>query len=415
MGVLLPGDERDDHEDPLEELARLAKTAGAQVLGAVTQRRDRPDSAYFIGKGKAMDVMEMARATKANVVIADNDLTPAQVRNLEKVGQVKVVDRTELILDIFATRAKTTQAKIQVELAQMEYLLPRLRRMWTHLEGQEGGIGTRGPGEKQLEVDRRLVRRRITDLRHELRGIEARKQREVAKRHDFFQISIVGYTNAGKSTLMNRLTEANVKVEDKLFSTLDTRTRIWQVARGKTALLSDTVGFIRRLPHHLVASFHATLEEASRADLLLHVVDASHPRFERHIAAVDGVLAELGFGDKPQLIVYNKSDEVCDMVYVKAAQKQSPGSVVVSAKKGQGMDDLRQSVLTHYELHVVEAELLLSAGDGKLLSTLARRSDILGTDYEGNTVRMRTRIDRRLLDQLVTENGGSALEVASIK
>ena len=415
MGAMLPDEERDDYEDPLDELARLARTAGATVVGAVTQRRPRPNSTYFIGKGKAMEAMELAQAKKANVIIVDNDLSPAQVRNLEKLGKTKVVDRTELILDIFATRAKTTQARIQVELAQMEYLLPRLRRMWTHLETQEGGIGTRGPGEKQLEVDRRLVRKRATDLREELKGIEARKRREVAKRHEFFQISLIGYTNAGKSTVMNRLTQAGVLVEDKLFSTLDTRTRIWDIAKGKRSLLSDTVGFIRRLPHHLVASFHATLEEAARADLLLHVVDASHPRFEQQIASVYAVLEELGFRDQAQTLVFNKADEVCDRVYVKAVQEQHPGSVLISAKTGEGFDDLRQSVLASFERHVVEAEILLNAGNGKLLSTLARRSEILGTEYEGDMVRMRTRIDRRFLDQLVNENGQAVMEVASVK
>jgi GTP-binding protein HflX len=416
MGVLFPGDDRGDHEDPLEELARLTRTAGAAVLGAVTQRRDRPDPTYFLGKGKAMEVVELVQATRANVIIADNDLSPAQIRNLERIGRVKVVDRTELILDIFATRAKTTQAKLQVQLAQMEYMLPRLKRMWTHLESQEGGFGARGgPGEKQIEVDRRLLRKRIIDLRRELKAIEARKEREVSRRHECFQIGIVGYTNAGKSTLMNRLTDANVLVEDKLFSTLDTRTRVWQIAHGRTALLSDTVGFIQRLPHHLVASFHATLEEASQADLLLHIVDASHPRFERQIAAVEAVLGELGLRDKPQLLVFNKVDNVTDLLYIKATQKQYAGSVLISAKTGEGIDDLRQSVLAFYEQFVVEAELLLSAGDGKLLSTIAWRSEILGTTYEGSRVRLRTRIDRRLLNQLVNENGRSALEVASVK
>jgi GTP-binding protein HflX len=326
----------------------------------------------------------------------------------------KVVDRTELILDIFATRAQTSQARMQVELAQMQYLLPRLRRMWTHLDTYEGGIGTRGPGEKQLEMDRRLIRKRITDLRKELKEIEARKQREVAKRKEVFQVSLVGYTNAGKSTLMNRLTESDVFVEDRLFSTLDTRTRVWPIAKGKTILLSDTVGFIQRLPHNLVASFHATLEEAANADLLLHVVDAAHPQFERQISSVNEVLEELEISHKPQLMVFNKSDDVQDVVYVKAAQKQYENSVFLSAATGEGIDDLRQTVLTIYDEFVVEAELVLSAANGKLLSTLAHRSDILQQEFEGSHVRMRTRIDRRLLEQLLNEQRGSEFEVASV-
>jgi len=415
MGVILPGDNWDEVEDPLDELIRLSDTAGARIVGAVTQRRHSPDSAYYIGKGKAMEVAELAQSTDANVVIADNDLTPAQIRNLEKLSKVKVVDRTELILDIFATRAKTQQAKLQVELAQLEYLLPRLRRMWTHLERIEGGIGTVGPGEKQLEVDRRLVRKRIRDLKRDLKQIEERKMREVDKRGEFFQASLIGYTNAGKSTLMNLLTDADVLVEDKLFSTLDTRTRMWKAGKGKLILLSDTVGFIRRLPHHLVASFHATLEEASQADLLLHVVDASHPFCEKHIEAVNSVLKELGFENNQQLLVFNKADVAQDIITVRATMERHPGSVLVSAVTGEGIEDLERAVKGIHDRFVVEAELLLSAGDGKLLSTLAHRSEILEQDYEGNRVRLRTLIDRRLLDQLVGENGRSALEIAVLK
>jgi GTP-binding protein HflX len=414
VGVLLPDDDRSDYEDPLEELARLSRTAGATVVGAVTQKRQKPDATYFLGKGKAEEAGELASANDANVIVADNNLSPAQIRNLEKMTDTKVVDRTELILDIFATRAQTSQARMQVELAQMQYLLPRLRRMWTHLDTYEGGIGTRGPGEKQLEMDRRLIRKRITDLRKELKEIEARKQREVAKRKEVFQVSLVGYTNAGKSTLMNRLTESDVFVEDRLFSTLDTRTRVWPIAKGKTILLSDTVGFIQRLPHNLVASFHATLEEAANADLLLHVVDAAHPQFERQISSVNEVLEELEISHKPQLMVFNKSDDVQDVVYVKAAQKQYENSVFLSAATGEGIDDLRQTVLTIYDEFVVEAELVLSAANGKLLSTLAHRSDILQQEFEGSHVRMRTRIDRRLLEQLLNEQRGSEFEVASV-
>ncbi|MBI2194536.1 MAG: GTPase HflX [Planctomycetes bacterium] len=414
MGVVLPEDDWTEREDPLAELTRLAETAGAVVLGGITQRRTSPDATYFMGRGKALEVADLARSHKADVIIADNNLSPAQIRNWEKLCGVKVVDRTELILDIFATRAKTQQAKTQVELAQLEYLLPRLKRMWTHLERYEGGIGTRGPGEKQLEVDKRLVNNRIRDLKHFLDEMGDRKRREVSRRHDFFLACLVGYTNAGKSTLMNRLTQAGVLVEDKLFSTLDTRTRNWRLGRGKEVLLSDTVGFIRKLPHHLIASFHATLEEASQADLLLHVIDASHPQFERQVASVHGVLHDLGYQSKPCVMVFNKADAVRDLVYVKAVQESHPQSVLVSAATGEGIDDLLRAVSRAYERTVVEAELVLHAGDGRLLSILARRSEIIGQNYEGDLVRMRTRIDRRLLDQLTGENGNGLLQVASI-
>jgi len=414
VGVLLPDDDRSDYEDPLEELASLSRTAGATVVGAVTQKRQKPDATFFLGKGKAEEAAELVEANDANVIIADNNLSPAQIRNLEKATGTKVVDRTELILDIFATRAKTSQASMQVELAQMQYLLPRLRRMWTHLDTYEGGIGTRGPGEKQLEMDRRIIRKKITDLRKELKEIEARKQREVAKRKEVFQVSLVGYTNAGKSTLMNRLTESNVLVEDRLFSTLDTRTRVWPIAKGKKILLSDTVGFIRRLPHNLVASFHATLEEASNADLLLHVVDASHPQFERQIKSVNDVLEALKLTHKPQLMVFNKSDDVLDIVYVKATQEQYENSVLLSAATGARIDDLSQIVLTIYDEFIIEAELVISVANGKLLSTLAHRSDILEQEFEGNQVRMRTRIDRRLLEQLLNDRSNGNFEVASV-
>ena len=414
VGVILPDDDRSDYEDPLEELASLSRTAGATVVGALTQKRQKPDAAFFLGKGKAEEVGKLVEANDANVIITDNNLSPAHVRNLEKITGTKVVDRTELILDIFATRAKTSQARLQVELAQMQYLLPRLRRMWTHLDTYEGGIGTRGPGEKQLEMDRRIIRKRITDLGRELKEIEGRKQRQVAKRKEVFQVSLVGYTNAGKSTLMNRLTDSDVLVEDRLFSTLDTRTRVWPIAKGKTILLSDTVGFLRRLPHNLVASFHATLEEAANADLLLHVIDASHPQFERQIKSVVDVLEELELSHKPQLMVFNKSDDVRDLVYVKAAQEQYENSVLISAATGDRIDDLRQIVLTMYDEFVIEAELVVSATNGKLLSILAHRSDILKQEFEGNQVRMRTRIDRRFLEQLLNEQRGEQFEVVSI-
>src|SRR5579864_489148 len=288
-------------DDPLDELRGLAQTAGAVVVGELLQRRDSIIPGTYIGKGKLQELQQLVEAEDADVVIFDNDLSPGQVRNLEKATKAKVIDRSELILDIFASRARTVESRLQVELAQLEYALPRLRKMWTHLSRYKGGIGLRGPGETQLEEDRRLVSHKIRDLKERLATVQLRKQREVRTRNEEHTVSLVGYTNAGKSTLMNRLTGSDVVARDQLFSTLDTRTRQWRLADWGRVLLSDTVGFIRDLPHHLIASFRATLEEARQARLLLHVVDASNPHAEEHIRAVNQVLAELGCKDKPTL------------------------------------------------------------------------------------------------------------------
>jgi GTP-binding protein HflX len=296
VGVLLP--DRKIDGPPLEELEGLAATAGVQVVGQLIQRRDAPDAATYIGHGKVEELTRLAAAMDADVVIFDNDLSPGQTRNLEKATDLKVLDRTELILDIFATRAQTAQARLAVELAQLEYAMPRLKRMWTHLSRQKKGVGLRGPGETQLEEDRRLVENKIKDLRRQLNTIERRKEREVAGRHDLLTVSLVGYTNAGKSTLMNTLTNAGVFVQDALFATLDTRTRRWQLPGWGPVLLSDTVGFIRQLPHHLIESFKATLAEARHADLLLHVADGSNPAVYDQIGAAYKVLEEIGIQQK---------------------------------------------------------------------------------------------------------------------
>ncbi len=269
----------------LEELEGLAETAGVRVVGRLTQRREAPDATTYLGKGKVDELKMLAAAKDADLVVFDNDLSPGQTRNLEEAIGLKVLDRTELILDIFASRAQTAQARLAVELAQLEYSMPRLKRMWTHLSRQKKGVGLRGPGETQLEEDRRLVENKIKDLRRQLHAIERRKQREVAARRDLMTVSLIGYTNAGKSTLMNVLTGADVFVQDALFATLDTRTRRWQLPGWGPVLLSDTVGFIRDLPHHLIESFKATLEEARQAHLLLHVADAANPAVYDQIAA----------------------------------------------------------------------------------------------------------------------------------
>ncbi len=402
MEVELAGDGTDTqgHRDRLEELAQLAETAGAEVAATVTQRRRSVHPATYVGRGKADELAGLAREEDADVIIFDADLSPAQIRNLEAAADTKVIDRSELILDIFAARARTHEAKLQVELAQLEYTYPRLRRMWTHLSRMEGGIGTRGPGETQLETDRRIVRRRIADLRKKLRDIDRRKERQVAARADHLTVGLVGYTNAGKSTLLNALTDANARVDDRLFVTLDTRTRAWKLPYGLTALLSDTVGFIRDLPHHLVASFKATLEEAVHADLLLHVVDVSTAHVEADVAAVEGVLEEIGCGDKPELLVLNKVDLATDPEALEIARRAHPGSVVASARTGEGLDELARAVTARLVGPEEEVTVRVAADDGRLLAWLDHHADVLDRAAEDGRVVERVRLPRRLVAEI---------------
>ncbi len=384
-------------DDPLEELRGLAETAGAVVVAELAQKRHNLIPGTYIGKGKIEELKEKVEAADADVVVFDNDLSPAQVRNLEKATGVKVIDRSELILDIFATRARSVEARLQVELAQLEYSLPRLKRMWTHLSRYSGGIGLRGPGETQLEEDRRIVAHRIRDLKDRLQAVHARKEREVASRRDEHTVSLVGYTNAGKSTLMNALTGAGVRVEDKLFSTLDTRTRQWRLSDWGKVLLSDTVGFIRDLPHHLVASFKATLEETRQARLLLHVVDAANPIAEEQIKAVNQVLRELDCADKPTLLVLNKADQVRDASLLHILQKHHRRSVTVSAKTGQGLDELREAVIEMLSADFANTEIELAAGNGRVLAYLAAHADIYRQEYQNNRVSLRCYLPRHLV------------------
>jgi GTP-binding protein HflX len=387
-------------DDPLEELRGLATTAGATVVGGLCQKRLKISPSSYIGKGKLEELQEQVQATDADVVIFDNDLSPGQGRNLEKATKVKVLDRSELILDIFATRARSHEARLQVELAQLEYSLPRLRKMWTHLSRFSGGIGMRGPGETQLEEDRRLVDQRIRDLKGRLAEVQARKEREVRSRREEHTVSLVGYTNAGKSTLMNALTGAGVYVEDKLFSTLDTRTRQWHVKDLGRVLLSDTVGFIRDLPHHLVASFKATLEEARQARLLLHVVDASNPQAEGQIKAVNGVLRELGCGDKPTLLVLNKVDRLADLSLLHVLQAHHPRAVAVSGATRQGLEELREAVLEALSADFANAAIDTDAGNGKVLAYLAAHAEIYRQEFHDERVTVHCYLPRHLLHHI---------------
>ncbi|MCK6480658.1 MAG: GTPase HflX [Planctomycetaceae bacterium] len=400
VGVERPGDER-TVEPLLNELRRLAETAGAVVVDEIVQKRARLSSATFVGKGKAEEIGKRAATFGAGAILFNDDLSPAQSRNLEKAVGRRVVDRSELILDIFALRARSREARVQVELAQYEYLRPRLKRMWTHLERMEGGtgggssrIGTRGPGEKQLEVDRRLVARRIQDLKEELEHLDRQHRTRARAREGYFRVSLVGYTNAGKSSLLRALTGAEAFVEDRLFATLDTQTRAWVLPGNKRLFLSDTVGFIRRLPHHLVASFRATLSETLEADLLLHVVDASHPDAEIQKRAVEEVLREIGAGDLPCLLVLNKVDEVKDRISLEVLRRGARDEVVVSALTGEGLDALGQRVQRAAEKFHEVAEIRVDAGDGRTLAWLASRGTVLEEAYEDSVVRVRVRLSR---------------------
>ncbi|MCS7238862.1 MAG: GTPase HflX [Thermoguttaceae bacterium] len=406
VGVYLP--DRPPEDPPLAELEGLAEAAGVQVVGKLVQRRQAPDPTYYLGKGKVQELGELVIQSKAETVIFDNDLTAAQTRNLENVLKRKVIDRTELILDIFATRARTHEARIAVELAQLEYTRPRLRRMWTHLERLRRGVGLRGPGEKQLEVDRRLIDKRIHELRRELAIIERRKKREVAARREWFTISLVGYTNTGKSTLLNKLTGANVFVHDMLFATLDTRTRRWYIPGWGMVLLSDTVGFIRDLPHHLVASFRATLEEARQADLLLHVADAAHPQVLEQIKAAYRVLEEIGIERKDTILVLNKIDLLEDRSRLDAILNVYPAAIPISAHTGEGMDRLTEAVREALGRLMVELEVETSIANGRLLSFLAVNSEVLSREFHDSVVRVHCRIAAQHLG-LVRHLGGTVL------
>lgn len=384
--------------DPCDEIRGLVETAGAKVVGELTQKRQEIQLGTYLGSGKVGELRDLVEGTEADVVCFDNDLSPAQARNLEKALGVKVLDRSEVILDIFAGRARTPESRLQVELAQLEYSLPRLKNMWTHLSRQAGGgIGLRGPGETQLEVDRRIADTRIRDLKRKLHEVQARKEREVKSRDTMYTVSLVGYTNAGKSRLMNALTGADVYVENKLFSTLDTRTRQWHLRDFGKVLLSDTVGFIRDLPHHLVASFKATLEEARQARLLLHVVDSSNPQAEQHIIAVNEVLKELGVYEKPTILVLNKIDRVTDRASLEVLRAHHPNAVAISGLTGEGVEELKDAVIRNLSSHFVPVEVTVDAGNGKVLAYLNAQAEIFRQEYRGTQVVVQCYIAKGLL------------------
>ena len=406
VGVL--GSDSDPAErDPLAELASLAHTAGATVVEQVIQRRATIEPGTYIGRGKAEEIALLVQTRDADVVIFDNDMSPHQLRDLEKVIQCKILDRSELILDIFATRARTHEAQLQVALAQLEYTYPRLRHMWSHLErigaGAGAGVGARGPGEMQLEIDRRLVRRRIADIKEQLRQVQQRKTCEVSVRKQrHFTVSLVGYTNAGKSTMFNTLTGAGAFVQDKLFATLDTKTRTWRLGAAHCALLSDTVGFVRDLPHHLVASFKATLEEATRADLLLLVLDAAHPHALRQLQSVRRVLMDIGCGGQPAFLLLNKIDAVESPDELAFWRLKFPAALPVSARRGAGLGRLAETVLEHMLGHTLQATISVPLSDARGITFLEKFAGVQARDYDSHPGRaaLRVRISTRILDQL---------------
>ena len=370
--------EENADDTSMEELADLLETAGGVCVGTVFQNKDAPDPRTFIGEGKAAEVKELVGAMGADMVVVDNPLSPSQQRVLSEELGVQVLDRAALILDIFAQRARTREGRLQVELAQYQYLLPRLLGMWTHLERQEGAIGTRGPGETQLETDRRHIRRKIQKLREELEQVRRVRatQRTRREKNEVPVVAIVGYTNAGKSTLLNRLTGADIPANNRLFDTLDTTTRTLEISDTCTVLLSDTVGFIRKLPHHLVEAFKATLEELSYADLLLHVIDASNPLWREQAAVVEQLIVELGAEQTPRIDVFNKCDKFTGDILPHGAD-----IVSISAKTGQGLDELLKKIGGRLDTGACRAGLRLPYDQGGVVDMLHRQAKVERVDY----------------------------------
>lgn len=390
VGVKMQNDTQEEVAESLEELAALVDTAGAEVIESFVQNKTKADTAFYIGSGKVEELKIYAEEAKIDTIIFDTELSPSQIKNLENAIGKKILDRSWVILDIFANRAKTKEAKTQVELAQLKYFMPRLTRQWTHLSRQAGGgVGTRGPGETQLETDKRLIREKISQLERELEEIS--KQRDIRRRgrKNIFKVILVGYTNVGKSTLMNKLSNAGVLAENRLFATLDSTTRTIELENKKSFLLSDTVGFINKLPHNLVASFKSTLEEVTEADLLLHVVDISHNNFNEQINTVEKVLEELKANEKKTLFVFNKADSVdLEEVAYKIDSKHKKDAVYISAQTGWNIDSLLEKIIEIMESDYVTRELNLKLSDSKNISIIHSVAEILEEEYMEDGVKL---------------------------
>ncbi len=381
-------------EEHLTELEELALTAGAETIIKITQDKYSVDSAYYIGKGKAEEISNLAESNDINLVIFDDDLSPVQLRNLENLINRKIIDRSGLILDIFASRAKSKEAKTQVELAQLQYLLPRLTRAWTHLSKQFGGIGTKGPGETQIETDRRIIRTRIRHLKEKLNKIELQRETQSKGRKDLIRISLVGYTNAGKSTLFNLITKSGVLAEDKLFATLDSTTRSLDIGINQKLLLSDTVGFIRKLPPNLIASFKSTLNEVKEADIILHVIDLSHSYFEDHINVVEQTLKDIGADKQSVLKIFNKIDVVNDKSRISYVRNKYKDSVIISAERGINITKFKEKLTHIIDETYVEEEVSLDLADSKTAAKIHTLAEVISTNYDESLIHITYKTNR---------------------
>lgn len=404
-------------DEHLDEMELLADTAGAKVVGRVTQRLNKINPAYFVGKGKAEQIMSQAKELGVSLIIFDEDLSPAQTKNFQELSEnIKVIDRSALILDIFQNHAKTKEAKTQVELAHLQYLLPRLTRMWTHLERQMGGIGTRaGAGETQIEVDRRLIGTRIAKLKKELTKIEKERKTQSQRRKDQFRVALVGYTNAGKSTLMNAITGADVYIRDQLFATLDTTIRSTVIDGEHEILLSDTVGFIRQLPHHLVASFRSTLQEVLEANLILIVLDASSPQILEHFDTINEVLTELGADKNTALIVLNKIDTIDEDSTIAYLKRKFPDGILISAKNHLRIGNLLESIKEIIDRGFTTAEVHFSFEQAKETAEAQNGVTVLEREYDENGVYLKIRGPVKRINQILrnrkSEIGGRKSEI----
>jgi GTPase len=416
VGAPLRSLSRDLADEHLEELARLTDTAGGQVVGTVVQRIDAPHPRYYLGDGKAHALAELVAEREADLVVFDEELSPAQGKNLEELIGVRVMDRSELILDIFATRARSKEARMQVELAQLEYLLPRLRRMWSHLSRIRGGIGLRGPGETQLETDRRLIGTRINDLKRKLKEVAKARAVQRKGREGSYRAALVGYTNAGKSSLLRALSGSDLFVEDRLFATLDSATRTVDLGSGYEALVTDTVGFIRKLPHHLVASFRSTLEEAREADILLHVIDASHPEWEEQREVVLEVLEELGLHDRDKIMVFNKMDCLtsgrAEALCERVRTLEVTPAVFVSAHRPESLEALRDTLRARVQGKLARVVLRIPAADGESIAAVYREGEVMARSDDSLLVSLTARVPKALLGRLHGRDGISVEEVA---
>ena len=381
VGVITPQESRFEVRDHLNELQHLARTAGAEVTDRMTQSLNSPDPATFIGSGKVRELGRRSKAQDTDLVIFDDELTPVQVKNIEEQIDCKLLDRSGLILDIFASRAQTRAAKTQVELAQLDYLRSRLTRRWTHLSRQEGGIGTKGPGEKQIEMDRRMIDKRMAKLRDKLEKIDRQRITQRKGRDEHTTVSLVGYTNAGKSTLLNAMADEDVFVEDRLFATLDATTRTVELDTNKEVLMSDTVGFIRKLPHRLIESFKSTLDEVRESDVLMHVVDVTHSNFREQMRVVHETLGELGADDKPTLVVFNKVDALEDQSLLRALRDEHPDASFISALRGIGLSQLREDLLALIEKDYVERVTYVPVTEPEAIAKIHRLSDVKSEEY----------------------------------